>query len=141
MNRLLTGLCALALLVAGCGPAPITSPGLSNDSSARAQASALAKTAHEQLCNTKDPAGLSKLATQFDALDAKADTTQVQAALGALLVNLQHLHVDATTQPTRDAAGTAVLQLQNSLKSPTKREQAATNAASALRAVERAVCS
>jgi hypothetical protein len=120
-----------ALVLAGCGGAVSSLPPPTAD---------LAKAAHDQLCNPAGGGSLSKVATELDNLDPNADTAQLQATLGTLLLNLQQLEVDETAKPIRDAAGTAVLALQSSLKDPSKRGEAATKAAAALRAVETGVC-
>ena len=142
MNRVFAAVLATTLLVVGCAGTASSSPGTSplNSPLAASPSVDLAKAAHDQLCNPQGGGSLSKIASQLDKLDPKADTSQLQASLGTLLLNLQQLQVDAASKPARDAAGTAVLQLQSSLNDASKREQAATNAASSLRAVETAVC-
>jgi hypothetical protein len=133
---LIAGL-AIALLLGACST---SSPaGSGSPSSAGAPTADLAKAARDQLCNAEGGGSLSKVATQLDDL-SKADTAQLQATLGTLLLNLQQLQVDDTTKPIRDAAGTAVLGLQNALNDPTKRQEAGTKAAAALRAVEVGIC-
>jgi hypothetical protein len=142
VKRTFAAVLAIALLAVGCAGTASPSPSalVSNSPVSAPPSVDLAKAAHDQLCNPQGGGSLSKVASQLDKLDPKADTSQLQATLGTLLLNLQQLQVDATTKPTRDAAGTAVLQLQSSLNDSSKRQQAATNAASSLRAVETAVC-
>ena len=137
MKRIVPAVLATILVLSACSG---NFPSGSGSSSSAAPTADLAKAAHDQLCNPEGGGSLSKVADELDDLDANADTAQLQATLGTLLLNLQQLNVEEATKPIRDAAGTAVLALQDALRDPSKREDAAANAAAALRALETAAC-
>ena len=146
MKRLTLAIAGLLIVLAGCGTAAPSVPGVGSIAipsvaiPSGANASALASAAVTQLCSKDGPAGLSTIAGELDKVDASTDTSAVEAKLGALLVGLQQLPVSGTATPLRDAAGTAILQLQTSIKDPAKRQDAAKKASAALRIVETAVC-
>ena len=146
MKRIAVAIAGFLFIFAACGTAAPSVPGVGSIAipsvaiPSGANASALASAAIGQLCSKDGPAGLSTIAGELDKVDANTDTTPIEAKLGALLVGLQQLPVSGTAAPLRDAAGTAVLQLQTSIKDSSKRQDAAKKAAGALRIVETAVC-
>ncbi len=148
MKRLTVAIAGLLLVLAACGTAAPSVPGAGSGANAHpsvaipsgANPSALASAAIGQLCSKDGPAGLSTIAGELDKVGASTDTGPVEAKLGALLVGLQQLPVSGAATALRDAAGTAVLQLQTSIKDPAKRQDAAKKAAAALRVVESTVC-
>jgi len=145
MKRLTAAIGCLVFVLAACGTAapsiPVIGSGLPSIAiPSGANPSALASAALTQLCNKEGPASLSTIAGELDKVDANADTTAVEGQLAALLVGLQQLPVSDAAKPLRDAAGTAVLQLQTSIKDPAKRQDAAKKTAGALRVVEPVVC-
>jgi hypothetical protein len=142
VKRVFAGLLAVALLGAACsnppGPSGSAAPG--NASGSSAPSVDIAKAAHDQLCNAQGGGSLVMVASQLDKLDANTDMSQLQATLGTLRLNIQQLQADPAAQSTRDAAGTALQRLQTSLNDPSTRQEAATAAATALRALQTAVC-
>lgn len=135
MYRLFGAILAAAVFVAACGGgAPGASPGRGGTTGSPAVDAAL-----DTLCGTGD-ASLTSLATELDALDATTDTTQVSAAIGETMTALEDANVDASATTARDAAVTALQQLQGALSDPATREAVATQAAEALRTLDTQIC-
>jgi len=120
---LAAGLLCLLLLV-GCTGMPTGTAG---------------QAARAQLCNDSDPASLAGVAGQLDTIDT-ADPTALQTQLGTALANLQNLQLQPAEQPLRDAAATAIQQLQGLLSDPNARQEAARQAARALRLLHAEIC-
>jgi hypothetical protein len=114
----------LALLFLGCTGIPTGTAG---------------QAARAQLCNDSDPTSLAAVAGQLDAIDT-TDTTTLETQLGTALANLQSLQLDPADQALRDAAATAIQQLQGLLSDPNARREAARLAARALRLVHAEIC-
>ncbi len=137
MKRLPVALSALVFLLAARAGTPTSSlPAIPSG----VTPSSLASAASDQLCSSASPASLTTVAGQLDTVVANADTTAIEANLATLLANLQSSAVSDTAKPARDAAASAVTQLQISIKDPAAREAAAKSAAQALRALATAVC-
>lgn len=114
----------LAALLLGCQGAPTGSAG---------------QAARNQLCNDSDPTSLAAVATDLDSIDT-TDPTALEAALGTTLSNLESLQLEPAAQPLRDAAATAIQNLQGLLEDPNARQEAARLAARALRLVHTEIC-
>ena len=127
MTRSLAGALAAVLLtlsLLGCAGVPTGTAG---------------QAARAQLCNDSDPTSLTAVAGQLDAIDT-ADPTTLQTQLGTALGNLQSLQLDPADQAMRDAAATAIQQLQGLLSDPNSRREAARLAARALRLAHGQIC-
>ena len=133
MNRLTLGLFAATLIVAACTGAPGISPGIGGSPAVPGDA------ALTQLCGT-DAASLSGVATEIEGMDASTDTTTLSTSIGTAISNLDNVNVDTNVQPTRDAAVTALQQLQAGIADPATREQLAGPAATALRSLAAQLC-
>ena len=141
MNRLLlAALIAAVFVLAACTGTPGTggSPGTGGGGSP-GTGGAAGDAALDALCGTGD-ASLSSIATQLDALEDNADTTQLTASIGEAISNLEDAEVDANASAAKDAATVALTQLQNTISDPAAREQFATQAAQALRTLDTQVC-
>ena len=123
---------AAALVVAACTPAtgPAT-PAVPGDLPADGQA------ALTRLCDQGD---LNSLATQLDTVDENTDTSAISTAIGTTMADLQSLQLEAGQMAIRDAAVTALTQLDAALSDPAMRGQVATQAAAALRSAQTEVC-
>ena len=119
---LTTGL--LCLLLVGCTGMPTGTAG---------------QAARAQLCNDSDAASLAGVAGQLDTIDT-TDPTALQTQLGTALANLQSLQLQPAEQPLRDAAATAIQQLQGLLSDANARQEAARQAARALRLLHGEIC-
>jgi hypothetical protein len=144
MKRLLVAICALVFLLPACsGTATPSIPSLAIPSIAVpsvAIPSNLASAAIGQLCDVQSPASLSTIAADLDKVDPNTNTTDIESKLGTLVTALQGAQVTDTTKPARDAAVTAVTQLQTKIKDPATRQDAAKKAAEAIRALSTALC-
>ena len=145
MKRLAVALSAFALFIAGCtgsaGTSGSPAVSIAVPSNLASHAIAGASAAIDQLCDDQDPASLSMVAAELDKVDSSTtDTSDIETRLGTLKTNLQDAEMDTTATPLRDAASTAVTQLQTSIKDPKTRQDAAKKAAEALRAVDSQVC-
>ncbi|MBA2555948.1 MAG: hypothetical protein H0V12_01150 [Chloroflexi bacterium] len=135
VNRITLGLLSATLIVAACtGGAPGTSPRTGGSPAVPGGDAALT-----QLCGT-DTASLSGVATEIEGMDATTDTTTLSTSIGTAISNLDNVNVDTNVQPARDAAVTALQQLQAGLADPAPREQLAGPAATALRSLETQLC-
>ena len=114
----------LTLLLLGCTGMPTGTAG---------------EAARAQLCNDTDPASLAGIASQLDAIDT-TDTATLEVQLGTALANLQSLQLDPADRAMRDAAATAIQQLQGLLSDPNARQEAARQAARALRLLHGQIC-
>lgn len=130
MNRLLAGFFGAALVVA-CSGAPGAPPG--------APGSPAGDVALEQLCG-QDQASLGNIAGQLDQVDATTDTTPLSTTIGTAMSNLQGLTVEPAAQLARDAALTALQQVQSALADPATAAAAATEAAVAIRTLDAQIC-
>lgn len=91
-----------------------------------------------QLCSATGDASLSALATSLDSFDpATMDSSMFQVAAGAVAANLAQINVSGDDQVLRDAALVAIQTIQGTTVDKTT----ATQAATALRSLESAVCS
>lgn len=133
MSKLLCGVFAAVLFTAACTGTPGTgsgSPGLTIPPSAAGAAQA-------QLCSATGDASLTGLATKLEGFDpATMDTTEFQVAAGVVATTLAALQVSAEQVVLRDAAVTAVQSVQGS----TVDKATATQAATAIRALDTAIC-
>jgi hypothetical protein len=136
MKRLFVALCGLSLLTACGGTVTTSGPPLGSG----ALPTNLVSAAVDQLCSDQDPASLSQLATDLDAVDTDTDTSDVESTVATVLGNLQRLETDATSRTVRDAAVVALEQLQTAIKDPQARENAVKGAVDALRAADAALC-
>ena len=136
MSRRSLIIIAPLLLLAACNSATASLlPGASG-----VNPSAIASAALGTLCTDSDPASLSTIAGQLDTVDTTTDTTAIETSLATLVTSLKGAQVDAAKTPIRDAAVTAITQLQTSIKDPATRKEAATKAAVAIRALDTAAC-
>jgi hypothetical protein len=142
MKRLSVALCALVLVLAGCIGTAIGSlvPSVPPVALPSSIPSNLASVAVDALCTDSNPASLASIAGELDKVGADTDTTAIESKLGALVTGLQGMQVSDAAKPIRDAAVTAVIQLQTSIKDPAKRQDAAKKAADAIRAAKPAIC-
>lgn len=134
MNRLTLGLLSATLIVTACTATPGTSPGTDGSPALPGGDAALT-----QLCGT-DAASLGGVATEIEGMDASTDTTTLSTSIGTAISNLDDVNVDTNVQPARDAAVTALQQLQAGLADPATRETLAGPAATALRSLETQLC-
>jgi hypothetical protein len=140
VNRLfLAALFAAAFVLAACSGTPGTGGSPRTGGGSPGTGGAAGDAALDALCGTGD-ASLSSIATQLDALEDDADTTQLNASLGEAISNLEDAEVDANASAAKDAATVALTQLQGALSDPATREQLATQAAQALRTLDTQVC-
>lgn len=125
---ILSGILAAALL-AGCTGVPGGTPGPVDGDTARAA-----------LCAAGSETSLTGLAGQLDTINDDTDTTQITTLIGTTMADLQSVQLDAGEAAVRDAAVTALGALQTAISDPNTRGQAATQAATALRAADAEIC-
>lgn len=94
----------------------------------------------EQLCDENNQTGLNQLATQLEGVDENTDTSALTTAIGTTMADLQSAEVDEGERTVRDAAVTALGQLDTALADPNTRQAAASSAAGALRTAESQLC-
>jgi len=134
MTRLiLVSLMAGALVVACGGAGPGGSPGIPTVPAGGGAAQA-------ELCSPSGDASLTGLADQLDGVDAGTDTAQLQIALGRVTANLSAVNVSGDLTTARDAALSALQQVQGALADPTTLPEVASSAVGALRQLESALC-
>lgn len=134
MNRILTlsGVLIAAALTVSCAAVPgggAQTPGTVDGDTARAA-----------LCDTGSATSLGNLATELEAMTDETDVTQVTTAAGTTMADLQSAQLDAGQAVARDAAVTALGQLQTAISDPNTRGQVATQAAAALRTANAEIC-
>jgi hypothetical protein len=136
MNRItfLSGLLMATVLTVSCQPAPgggggTPAPGGVDGDTARAA-----------LCDTGSQTSLANLATELEAMTDETDTTQITTAIGTTMADLQSAQLEGGQAVARDAAVTALGQLQTAISDPNTRGQAATQAAAALRTANTEIC-
>lgn len=134
MNRTLSGVLmgVAAVALAACTATPGT-PGGGTPLPGTDQARAA-------LCDANNEASLANLATQLDGVTETTDTTELTTLIGTTMANLQSTQVDEGETIVRDAAVTALGQLQTALADPATRGAIATQAAGALRAAQTEIC-
>jgi hypothetical protein len=134
MHRNLTfaGLAALAVVLVACTAAP-TGPG----GTPAVPGTDAARTA---LCDPTNEASLANLATQLETVNETTDTTELSTLIGTTMADLQSAQVDEGESIARDAAVTALGQLQTALADPNTRGAVATQAAAALRTAGNEIC-
>jgi hypothetical protein len=120
-----------AMFVAACTPATGGTTPVPGDLPAGGQA------ALTRLCGEGN---LNSLATQLDAVDENTDTSAISTAIGTTMADLQSLQLEAGQMAIRDAAVTALTQLDAALSDPATRAQVATQAAAALRSAQGELC-
>lgn len=131
MIRLLLASLFIAGLAVGCtGAGPVVSPGVPAEGDA----------ARSALCSSSGDASLTGLADRLDLVDPNVDTAQLQLALGSVSANLGQLNVVADQATARDAAVTAVQQVQGALANPSTLPEVAASAASAMRQLDTSIC-
>jgi hypothetical protein len=135
MNRLMGGVIAAALVAVACSAGAVTGTPTTNP-----QVSAAIGSAQTQLCVAGAQDSLQSLAAQLANIDPNADTTPLQTNLGKAASNLNSLTVSAAQQPLKDAAVTAIQQVQAGLSNPQTVQQVATTSSSALTALATAIC-
>jgi hypothetical protein len=96
-------------------------------------------TAKAQLCNRADPTSLDAIASQLEQLRA-SDTSPISAVMATALANVQSLQGDPAVQTTKNAAATALQDLEKVIRDPSKREDAAKKTATALRTLDSQLC-
>ena len=146
MNRLIsavafyvTALFIAALFVVACTPATGGgTPALGGSPQATGELPAEGQAALTRLCQED---GLNSLATQLEAVDENTDTAPISTAIGTTMADLQSLQLEAGRMAIRDAAVTALSQLDAALSDPNTRGEIATQAAAALRSAQLEVCS
>ena len=137
MKRLYVALALVMFVLVGCAGTAVSSlPTIPSG----ANPSTLASAGLDELCTESRPASLATIAGQLDNVAADTDTTAIESNLGTLLANLQAANVELSAQPAKTAAIAAVTQLQTSIKDPAARQAAAKQAATALKALETAIC-
>jgi hypothetical protein len=135
VNRFLAGIFAASLVVAACGgAAPGTSPGAGGTPGAGGGDAALA-----ELCGTGD-GSLSSITTELEQMDENTDATQLSTQMGTAMSNLENADVDEGATAARDAALTALQQLQAVINDPAARQQLSTQAAQAMRTLDSQIC-
>jgi hypothetical protein len=134
MNKLLGAatLGVVALVLAACGAVPGT-PGGGTPVPGTDQARAA-------LCDPTNEASLANLAAQLDGVDEATNTTELSTLIGTTMADLQSAQVDEGESIARDAAVTALGQLQTALADPNTRGAVATQAAAALRTAGNEIC-
>ena len=142
MNRLIGGIFAAALLAAACSAGPGTSilPGGTTNPIDTAALGSAAGNAKAALCDANSNTSLKSLATQVATVDPNADTTTLQTNLGTAATNLQQLQVTGEQSTLKDAAVTAIQQIQTALSNPTTLSETATQAVTALDALNTSLC-
>jgi hypothetical protein len=131
-SLLLVGLCSLALLAVACTPGPAETPGPGVTPGPDTDA------ATGVLCDPAQPASLDTIATGIEQEDV--DVAQLSAVIDTALANIRGAQVDAMAEPARDDAVTALEDLQANIDDPDARDQAQTDAASAVRDLETQIC-
>lgn len=96
-------------------------------------------TAREQLCDPQSNTSLNGLADSLSDLPT-GGTGEIAQRLASAEANVDALQVDSAALPTRDAAATALENLREVISNPDARDEAASQAADALRALDQAVC-
>jgi hypothetical protein len=142
MNRIIGGI-AVALLFVACAPGtggtatgglPTNNP---IDTGAIGSAAGDARTA---LCDPSSDTGLKGLSTQIAAVDPNSDTTALQTNLGTAATNLQGLQVTGAQTTLKDAAATAIQQIQSALSNPSTLSETKANAVTAIDALYASLC-
>ena len=129
---ILNGLLVAALFASGCSGVPgAASPGPGGPDSDSARAA---------LCDEGNDTSLANLADQLDTINEDTDVTLISTAIGTTMADLQSAQLDAGEMIVRDAAVTALGQLQTAISDPATRGQAAITAAAASRAAETEIC-
>ncbi|HUG47916.1 MAG TPA: hypothetical protein VMP67_05835 [Candidatus Limnocylindria bacterium] len=127
----LSSLLLVAVLAPGCDAVPGDggTPGGVDSEAARAA-----------LCDTATDTSLGNLAAQVEAMTDETDPTAMGTAIGSTMADLQALRVEPGEAVPRDAAVTALGQLQGALSDGETRRRVATQAAYALRAAQMEIC-
>jgi len=134
MNRISTLVAVVALLVlAACTEAgPPTTAG-------EATGSPDTRPPDAQLCDVASPTSLPALANQLQQLRA-SDTRPISEALDVARANIEDLEVEDSAQESREAALGAIDDLQGVIDDRDAREEAASDAADAMLALQRDLC-
>jgi hypothetical protein len=142
MNRLIGGMLAAALLAAACSAAPggTTLPGGATNPIDTGALGSAATDAKAALCDVNSNTSLKSLATQVATVDPNSDTTTLQTNLGTAATNLQQLQVTGEQSTLKDAAVTAIQQIQSALSNPTTLSETAMQAVTALDALNTSLC-
>ncbi|HVM30983.1 MAG TPA: hypothetical protein VM305_09495 [Candidatus Limnocylindrales bacterium] len=122
-----------SLTLGACAGAPATpgngqTPGVPGGEEARAQ-----------LCGT-GPNSLQNTATGLLGVNQDTDEAQVRELADQVRQPLNDLQVTGAEQTARDAASTALDQLEAAMANPATRQTAATGAAGALRSLHDVLC-
>jgi hypothetical protein len=140
MNRslVLAVLSAFALIAGGCNGAPQVSPDAGSPGAGQspvANADPLS-----QLCDPREPASLAAVATQLERPDDQTNVTELSNVLATTRANLEAVEVDDAVEQARQAAVTAIQQLQDAINDPEARAPLRTQTAVALRTIDSAAC-
>ncbi len=133
MNPLLLAGAFAGMLAVACTGTP-ASPGTSPAGTVPGAGDVVAR-----VCGTAD-GSLSNVADQLEGLDADTDTAQLQVTLGSLASDLSAMEVQPDQVVARDAAVTAIGEVQQALTDPNTLPEVGRTAAAALRTAEATLC-